>query len=93
MTIYLDVDPIVGLKRAKKVGDPDRIEQAGLEFFHRTRKVFKDLVAKTDNAYEIDSSLPVIEIERQIHSLLKRYFLVFLILLFLVNSLIKILFK
>jgi len=74
LTIYLDVDPIVGLKRAKKVGDPDRIEQAGLEFFHRTRKVFKDLVAKTDNAYEIDSSLPLVEIEKQIHHLLKRYF-------------------
>ena len=74
LTIYLDVDPIVGLKRAKKVGDPDRIEQAGFEFFHRTRKVFKDLVAKTDNAYEIDSSLPLIEIEKQIHCLLKRYF-------------------
>ncbi|AXA34438.1 dTMP kinase [Francisella adeliensis] len=70
LIIYLDVEPIIGLQRAKKVGDPDRIEQAGLEFFHRARKTFKDLVAKTGNAYEIDSSLPLLEIEKQICDLL-----------------------
>lgn len=74
LTIYLDVDPVVGLQRAKKVSDPDRIEQAGLEFFDRTRKTFKDLVAKSNSAYEIDSSLPLFEIEKQIQDLLKLHF-------------------
>ena len=70
LIIYLDIDPLIGLQRAKKVGSPDRIEQAGLEFFERTRTTFKSLVESCDYAVEIDASLSLDEVEMQIHQVL-----------------------
>lgn len=37
LTLLLDIDPELGLRRASKTGAPDRIEQAGLAFFERVR--------------------------------------------------------
>ncbi len=74
LTIYLDIDPAVGLTRAGKVGSPDRIEKAGLAFFDRTRDVFKSLVTKNNNAYEIDASQPIDAIEKEIYTILDKYF-------------------
>ena len=37
LTLYLDVEPAVGLERARGRGELDRIEQAGLAFVERTR--------------------------------------------------------
>ena len=70
LIIYLDIDPLIGLQIAKKVGSPDRIEQAGLEFFERTRTTFKSLVESCDYAVEIDASLSLDEVEMQIHQVL-----------------------
>ncbi len=76
LVLYLDIDPAIGLLRAKKVGDPDRIEKSGLDFFDRTRKVFKDLVLNSENAYEIDASQSIDAIEKEIYQTLDK-FLVF----------------
>ncbi|MGB0865021.1 MAG: dTMP kinase [Granulosicoccaceae bacterium] len=37
LTLLLDIDPELGLRRASATGAPDRIEQAGLSFFQRVR--------------------------------------------------------
>ncbi|MED7788189.1 dTMP kinase [Francisella sp. 19X1-34] len=74
LVIYLDIGPAMGLQRAKKVGDPDRIEQAGLEFFNRARNVFKDLVKASDRAVEIDASQSIVSIEKQIYQILDNHF-------------------
>ena len=37
LTLYLDVTPEVGLKRARARGELDRIEQESFDFFNRTR--------------------------------------------------------
>jgi dTMP kinase len=76
LVLYLDVDPAIGLQRAKKVGDPDRIEKSGLDFFDRTRKVFKELVLNSENAHEIDASQSIESIEKEIYQTLDK-FLVF----------------
>lgn len=60
--------------KAQKVGSPDRIEKAGLEFFNRTRKVFKDLVKDLDNAIEIDAAKSIQEVEKQIYLILDKHF-------------------
>ena len=73
LIIYLDIDPLIGLQRAKKVGAPDRIEQAGLEFFERTRAIFKSLVQNSNHAVEIDASLSLVDIESLIHQTLKKF--------------------
>ncbi|ASG68749.1 thymidylate kinase [Francisella halioticida] len=74
LIIYLDIDPIIGLLRANKVGSPDRIEQAGLKFFNRTREVFKDLVKESNRAVEIDASQSIASIEKQMYKILDNYF-------------------
>ena len=74
LVIYLDIAPILGLQRAQKVGSPDRIEKSGLEFFNRTRKVFKDIVKKSDNAIEINAAQPIQEVKKQIYLSLDKHF-------------------
>ena len=45
LTVLLDLDPALGLRRAARVNTPDRIEAAGLEFHGRVRQGFLALAA------------------------------------------------
>ena len=74
LTIYLDIEPFIGLTRAGKVGSPDRIEKAGLEFFNRTRQAFKELVEKDENAFEVDSNQSIENVKKDIIDILSRYY-------------------
>lgn len=56
LTIYLDIDPKLGLERARSRGALDRIELSGLAFFERARKTYLDLVEQTDSALLVDAS-------------------------------------
>ena len=49
LMIYLDVEPAVGLERARGRGELDRIEQAGLAFFERTRERYLELADQDDS--------------------------------------------
>lgn len=65
LTIYLDVPPAVGLARAAKRGELDRIEGEGLEFIATAHEYYEDLfqtteIAKyTDAIKRVDASLPL----------------------------------
>ncbi|EPK7360757.1 dTMP kinase [Kluyvera ascorbata] len=56
LTIYLDVTPEVGLKRARARGELDRIEQESLNFFNRTRARYLELAAADDSIITIDAT-------------------------------------
>ncbi|WP_291428029.1 dTMP kinase [Deinococcus sp.] len=45
LTVLLDLDPAVGLERAARRGQPDRLEQADLNFHRRVRQAFLTLAA------------------------------------------------
>ncbi|MCD0167550.1 dTMP kinase [Deinococcus sp. 12RED42] len=45
LTVLLDLDPAVGLERAARRGQPDRLEQADLDFHRRVRQAFLTLAA------------------------------------------------
>ena len=49
LTIYLDIDPKLGLARAKTRNALDRIEQEQIDFFNRARAVFLNLVEQNPN--------------------------------------------
>lgn len=66
LTLYLDIDPELGLSRARGRGELDRIERQAIEFFHRTRAVFMDLVENDDNAICIDASQPPDRVKKAI---------------------------
>jgi len=55
-TLYLDIDPELGLSRARGRGELDRIERLAIDFFERTRQVFKRLTEGEENAVSIDAS-------------------------------------
>lgn len=56
LTLYLDVTPEVGLKRARARGELDRIEQESLNFFNRTRARYQELAAQDKTIYTIDAT-------------------------------------
>lgn len=61
LTIYLDIDPVVGLGRASKRGELDRIEQSDLNFFNRARHCFQREIERLQreapgSAVSIDAS-------------------------------------
>jgi len=59
LTLYLDVTPEVGLKRARARGELDRIEQESLDFFNRTRARYLELAAQDERIRTIDATQPL----------------------------------
>lgn len=54
-TLYLDIQPSVGLARARGRGELDRIEKSGLAFFERARKTYQAQIALLENAATINA--------------------------------------
>ena len=59
LTLYLDLDPRVGLERARGRGELDRIEKMDISFFDRTRERYLEIAEK-------DESVLVINAEQEI---------------------------
>ena len=59
LTLYLDLDPRVGLERARGRGELDRIEKMDISFFDRTRQRYLEIA-------EQDESVLVINAEQEI---------------------------
>lgn len=66
LTLYLDVTPEVGLKRARARGELDRIEQESLDFFNRTRARYLELAAQDDSIRTIDATQSLEGVTRSI---------------------------
>ncbi|TRY32341.1 dTMP kinase [Aliiglaciecola sp. M165] len=54
-TLYMDVEPKIGLERARGRGELDRIEQEDISFFERTRTRYLSLAKKDENIVVINS--------------------------------------
>jgi len=65
-TLYLDVDPAEGLKRARGRGELDRIELAGLGFFERTRHRYLELAESDDSIVTINTMQPMEDVRKDI---------------------------
>lgn len=72
LTLYLDIDPKLGLQRAAKRGELDRIEKQALDFFERARETFLSLAASDDSIFVIDASQSMADVHQDIVSLLQR---------------------
>ncbi|SEH95526.1 dTMP kinase [Rheinheimera pacifica] len=66
LTLYLDIDPAIGLERARQRGELDRIEQEQLAFFQRTRQKYLQIAASEANIIVIDASQPVASVQQQL---------------------------
>ena len=75
LTLYLDIDPAVGLARARGRGELDRIEQQNLDFFHRTRARYLALVKDNPKAVIIKAEQPVEQVKTDIQSAVKNWWI------------------
>ncbi|WP_336286153.1 dTMP kinase [Cronobacter dublinensis] len=73
LTIYLDVDPRIGLERARARGELDRIEQESLDFFNRTRARYLELAAADPRIVTIDACQTLEAVSRDIRATVTRW--------------------
>lgn len=71
LTIYLDIDPELGLKRAANRGELDRIEKQALDFFERARATFLEFADNDDTIAVIDAGQTMAEVHKDILALLQ----------------------
>jgi dTMP kinase len=72
LTLYLDIDPAIGLQRAQARGELDRIEQEQLAFFQRTRAKYLQIAATEPNIVTIDASQSMEQVQQQILNALQQ---------------------
>ncbi len=73
LTIYLDIDPAVGLARARGRGELDRIERQSLDFFHRTRARYLQLIENNPKAVIINAEQPLEKVTADIKSAVRNW--------------------
>ena len=73
LTLYLDIDPALGLQRARHRGELDRIELEQLSFFERTRTRYLELAAKDDSIVVIDAAQTPDQVKAAIERALDHY--------------------
>ena len=70
LTLYLDIEPQIGLMRARERGELDRIEQQSLPFFERIRQRYLELTNQDETIFTIDASKSISQVTMQIEQIL-----------------------
>ncbi|MCM0147395.1 dTMP kinase [Photobacterium galatheae] len=73
LTLYMDIDPELGLTRARGRGALDRIEKMDLSFFERTRERFLALSRHNPKVIIIDASQSLEEVTSDIRQHLQQW--------------------
>ncbi|WED22688.1 dTMP kinase [Vibrio sp. JC009] len=55
LTLYLDIDPKLGLERARGRGELDRIEKMDISFFERTRERYLELASSDETVITVNA--------------------------------------
>ncbi|WP_413284104.1 dTMP kinase [Vibrio sp. MA40-2] len=66
LTLYLDLDPRLGLERARGRGELDRIERNDISFFDRSRSRYLELAKADDSIIIIDASNNIQQVQASI---------------------------
>lgn len=66
LTLYLDIDPHIGLSRAKARGDLDRIELEQMEFFIRVHQKYRELADQDSSIVSVDASQTMAQVHQDI---------------------------
>lgn len=70
LTLYLDLDPRVGLERARGRGELDRIEKMDISFFDRTRERYLEIAASDDSVFVINAEQEIANVANDIKATL-----------------------
>ena len=74
LTLYLDIDPKLGLERARGRGELDRIEKMDISFFERTRARYLELANADDSVFVVDASQSIDQVAASIKEVLAHWF-------------------
>ena len=66
LTIYLDIDPKIGLTLARARGELDRIELEAMSFFERTREKYLSIANHDDSIVIVDASQSMEQVHQDI---------------------------
>ena len=73
LTIYLDIDPALGLSRARARGELDRIEQNELAFFERARAVYLEHANNDSTIVTVDASQSLEQVQQDIKTIVSDF--------------------
>jgi dTMP kinase len=73
LTLYLDIDPALGLARARHRGELDRIELEQISFFERSRQRYLELAAQDASIVVIDAAQSPAAVKTAIDFALEHY--------------------
>jgi len=66
ITLYLDIDPHIGLSRAKARGDLDRIELEQMDFFIRVHNKYREIAEQDESIVTVDASQKMLQVHQDI---------------------------
>ncbi|KLN66317.1 dTMP kinase [Vibrio sp. VPAP30] len=73
LTIYLDIDPRVGLERARGRGELDRIEKMDMSFFDRTRERYLELAESDDTVVVVNAEQSIDQVAADISAVVTNW--------------------
>lgn len=73
LTLYLDLDPRVGLERARGRGELDRIEKMDMSFFDRTRERYLEIAEQDNSVLIINAEQNIENVAADIASALEQW--------------------
>ncbi|MCX8872530.1 dTMP kinase [Vibrio parahaemolyticus] len=72
-TLYMDIDPRIGLERARGRGELDRIEKMDISFFERTRESYLEIANADPSIVVINAEQSIEEVSRDIQDALNEW--------------------
>ncbi|HCH1486922.1 TPA: dTMP kinase [Vibrio parahaemolyticus] len=72
-TLYMDIDPRIGLERARGRGELDRIEKMDISFFERTRERYLEIANADPSIVVINAEQSIEEVSRDIQDALNEW--------------------
>lgn len=73
LTLYLDIEPKIGLTRAQARGELDRIELEKIEFFERVRNKYLEYANSDDSIVTINAMQPMEKVHQDIAQATEQY--------------------
>lgn len=72
-TLYMDIEPRIGLERARGRGELDRIEKMDISFFERTRERYLELANADDTIVVINAEQTIENVSQDIQAALNEW--------------------
>jgi dTMP kinase len=73
ITLYLDVEPKIGLARAKARGQLDRIELEKIDFFQRVHNQYKKIANSDSSVITIDATNAMTKVHSDITNVIEQF--------------------